>query len=203
MLHIIRRTNTTPHLFPEHEGTLSGWLPPTHGHAAQAMRFDGNKGWIKIYDGDGRVEAGPKGVLEGLTPWQGQWKIMKPHIRTFWSASGRGRSLFPVVRAHSVPTTIAHCANLCLRLNRGLRWNPQDERFIGDEGSKSNAGTFHESAMEESDAATSGCSALRDRRDAVELESRVGPMTAGSSASRLDAGCSSAARPNFLFISCG
>lgn len=98
----------------------------------KAMRFDGNLGWIKLYDGDGRIEVSSKDLTKGFEPWRGQWKIMKPHIRNFLEC----------IRTRSEPATgpavaqaahsIAHCANLCLRLERDLQWNPQQERFIDD-----------------------------------------------------------------------
>ncbi len=98
----------------------------------KGVRFDGDRGWIQLLD-DGRVEAHPPAVLKGLKVPESNWKVMGPHIRDFISAvRTRGRTVSPpevAQRAH----TIVHCANLCLRLGRKLRWDPARERFTGDE----------------------------------------------------------------------
>jgi len=98
----------------------------------KGVRFDGDKGWIQLMD-EGAILADPKPVLAGLDVPNGDWKIMTPHIRNFLECvrSRRQTASYPELahRAH----TIAHCANISLRLRRRLRWAPEEERFAGDD----------------------------------------------------------------------
>ncbi len=98
----------------------------------KAVRFDGEKGFIKLYD-DGRLEAWPAALLKGSDPNQGDYKILRPHLRNFIeSVQARQQPVSGVevsLRSH----TMVHCANICLRLGRKVRWEPETERFTGDE----------------------------------------------------------------------
>jgi predicted dehydrogenase len=129
--------NNTPYFYNVRaryaDGTLLIMDP-----APKGVRFDGEEGSIHISDA-GEVTAQPASVLAGLAAREklpapnGHWNIMAPHIRNFLDAI-RSRQLtvsHPEVaqRAH----TIIHCANLCLRLGRRLRWDAAAERFAGDE----------------------------------------------------------------------
>jgi hypothetical protein len=98
----------------------------------KTVRFEGDDGWIHITD-VGEITAGPKSVLEDLHVPMVHWSYMKGHIRNFLDCI-RSRKLtdsHPEIahRAH----TIAHCANISLRLGRKLHWNPDTERFVDDE----------------------------------------------------------------------
>jgi predicted dehydrogenase len=97
----------------------------------KGVRFEGSDGWIHITDA-GEITAGPASVLEGLTVPQVSWTHMADHIRNFLNCI-RSRKLtasHPEI-AHRVHT-IAHCANISLRLGRKVQWNPRTERFVGD-----------------------------------------------------------------------
>lgn len=99
---------------------------------AKTVRFDGDEGWIHITD-VGEITAEPRSVLEGLTVPRVHWSYMAGHIRNFLNCI-RSRKLtvsHPEIahRAH----TMAHCANISLRLGRKVRWNPETERFVDDE----------------------------------------------------------------------
>jgi hypothetical protein len=58
---------------------------------------------------------------------------MAGHVRNFLDCvkSRKLAASHPKIahRAH----TIAHCANICLRLGRKVRWDPEAERFVGDD----------------------------------------------------------------------
>lgn len=97
----------------------------------KGLMFIGDEGWIFLSDSGG-IEARPQSVLAGLTPPDANYIIQAPHIRDFLTCM---RSRKPPVsnpehahRAH----TIAHCANICLRLGRQVRWNPAAESFVDD-----------------------------------------------------------------------
>jgi predicted dehydrogenase len=98
----------------------------------KAVRFDGDKGWIQIFD-EGAIAMDPPSIAAGLKVPDGNWKIMRPHIRNFLECV-RSRALpvsHPEVaqRAH----TVAHLAGLSLRLGRRLRWDPATETVPGDD----------------------------------------------------------------------
>jgi len=99
---------------------------------SKGVRFDGDDGWIHITD-EGEITAGPESVLKGLQVPRVHWSYMTEHIRNFLDCirSRKQTASYPETaqRAH----TIAHCANICLRLGRTVRWNPQTERFLDDE----------------------------------------------------------------------
>jgi predicted dehydrogenase len=98
----------------------------------KGVRFDGYDGYIQLFD-EGQVEAEPRSVLAGLTPPEGHWKIMQPHIRNFIDCVRSRKEPVSGPETSQRAHTIAHCANICLRLGRRLRWDPVRERFEGDE----------------------------------------------------------------------
>jgi len=60
------------------------------------------------------------------------WAFMQGHVRNFLDCvKTRRRAASHPELAHRAHT-IAHCANLCLRLGRKLQWNPQAECFVDD-----------------------------------------------------------------------
>lgn len=99
----------------------------------KAVRFEGEEGWIRV-DDLGGITAEPRSILRARRTVAGiGYTYMAGHIRNFLDCV-RTRQLpasHPEIahRAH----TIAHCANLCLRLGRTLRWDPQRERFLNDD----------------------------------------------------------------------
>ena len=96
-------------------------------------RFEGDEGWIELIDDTGAVHASPESILAGREVPPYDWSRLKGHIRDFLSCirSRRPTASRPELaqRAH----TIAHAANLCLRLGRKLRWDPGAERFVDDD----------------------------------------------------------------------
>lgn len=98
----------------------------------KGVRFDGDKGWIQLLD-EGAMAADPPSLLQGSQGLEGTYKVMAPHLRNFIdSVRARRQPASPpevAQRAH----TIVHCASLCLRLGRKLRWDPECELFIGDD----------------------------------------------------------------------
>jgi predicted dehydrogenase len=100
--------------------------------APKGVRFDGDVGWIELSD-FGEVTCFPASIMSGVKIPRSDWKVMKPHIRNFLDCT-KSRKLpvsHPEIahRAH----TIIHCAGICLRLGRKVRWNPEAERFVGDD----------------------------------------------------------------------
>ena len=79
------------------------------------------------------MQAKPDSVLQGLEPPDAHYLIQEPHMRNFLDCM-RSRKL---PRSHAEIAhrahTIVHCANICLRLGRPLRWDAGNERFLGDD----------------------------------------------------------------------
>ncbi len=99
---------------------------------AKAVRFEGDDGWIHITD-EGEITARPESVLKGLEPPVVHWSYMAGHIRNFLECiRSRKLTASPPEIAHRAHT-VAHCANICLRLGRRVRWNPEAERFVDDD----------------------------------------------------------------------
>jgi predicted dehydrogenase len=98
----------------------------------KGVRFDGDEGWVKISDA-GEITAEPKSILRTKAAPRVDWSNMNDHVRNFLDCirSRRLTASHPELaqRAH----TAAHCANLCLRLGRKLRWDPARERFVNDD----------------------------------------------------------------------
>ena len=97
----------------------------------KGVRFDGDEGWIHISD-VGAITAEPASILRRGRP-EVSWKQMGGHVRNFIDCirTRRPTASNPELaqRAH----TMAHCANICLRLGRKVHWNPQTERFVNDD----------------------------------------------------------------------
>jgi hypothetical protein len=101
-------------------------------NGAKGVRFDGDAGWIHLTDG-GEITAEPESILRERSVPRVSWAFMGGHVRDFLNCI-KSRKL---TRAHPEIAhrshTIAHCANICLRLGRKVRWNPETERFVDDD----------------------------------------------------------------------
>ena len=104
----------------------------------KGIKFDGDEGSLHLSD-DGQVTAEPKSILNGLPRMEqlpapkGHWNILAPHIRDFLDCIRTRKLTVSHPEASHRSHTIVHCANICLRLKRPVRWDPVAERFIGDE----------------------------------------------------------------------
>lgn len=104
----------------------------------KGVRFDGDAGWIHLFDDGKAVECDPPGVLAGLQkPPDSDYKITRPHIRNFLECVRSRKQLISHVESAQRFHTIVHCANLCLRLGRKLRWDREAELFVGDDQANS------------------------------------------------------------------
>ena len=72
-------------------------------------------------------------VTRGFERQRVQWKLMKPHIRNFLDCVRSRQETVTGPEVAQASHNIAHVANLCLRLERPLRWNPESESFTGDD----------------------------------------------------------------------
>lgn len=103
-----------------------------HANDPYVCRFEGDEGWASITD-NGTVDAEPKSLLKLRSFETQDYQVMAGHHRN-WLDCVRTRQtpIAPPEVAHR-STTICHAGNICIRLARGLRWDPEAEQFIDDE----------------------------------------------------------------------
>ncbi|MCC6698262.1 MAG: Gfo/Idh/MocA family oxidoreductase [Candidatus Hydrogenedentes bacterium] len=103
-----------------------------HDHDPRAVRFEGAEGWVCV-DDFGNVTADPKSILETGTIVQEDYAHWNPHHRNFLDCvKSREQTIAPPEIAHR-SSTICHIGNICLRLGRPVRWNPEREQFENDD----------------------------------------------------------------------
>ena len=100
-----------------------------------SLRFEGTEGWIGNRGWRGKLEAEPASVLNSV--------IGPNEIHLYTCAAGEQRNFLDCVKSRKecyFPPeigqrcfTIAHIGNISMLLGRKLRWDPDKERFIGDE----------------------------------------------------------------------
>ena len=100
-----------------------------------SIKFIGTEGWVGNRGWRAKVEASSPEILNS--------KIGPEEIHLYTNIEGehddflkcvksRKDPYFPVDIGHRV-STVCHMANICLRLGRKLKWDPQKERFENDD----------------------------------------------------------------------
>lgn len=100
-----------------------------------SLRFEGSEGWIGNRGWRAPLHAEPKSILDSV--------IGPNEIHLYTCPAGEQRNFLDCVKSRKdcyFPPeigqrcfTIAHIGNISMLLGRKLRWDPQNERFIGDE----------------------------------------------------------------------
>jgi len=100
--------------------------------ASIGVKFVGEEGWVSAND-MGEVEASPESILKARKDRRRvDYTQLAGHHRNFLDCvKTRAQTIAPPEIAHR-STTTCHVANICLRLGRAMRWNPETERFIDD-----------------------------------------------------------------------
>lgn len=96
----------------------------------KGVRFDGDQGWIRV-DDFGNIT--PKSMLKELSVSGVGYTYMAGHVRNFIDCVRSRRQPVSGPEISQRSHTIAHCANLSLRLGRKLQWDPERERFANDD----------------------------------------------------------------------
>jgi predicted dehydrogenase len=100
-----------------------------------SLRFEGNQGWIGNTGWRGRLQAEPTSVLDSV--------IGPEEIHLYTCPEGEQRNFLDCVKSrkpcyypaevgHRV-FTISHIGNIAMMLGKKLRWDPDAERFIGND----------------------------------------------------------------------
>jgi predicted dehydrogenase len=101
------------------------------GRGPRGNKFVGTEGWVSV-DDTGKVTASSDAIMRKLNAAQRGYEYMEGHHRDFLDCvRTRARTIASPEVAHR-STTTCHIANICLRLGRKLRWDPQAERFVND-----------------------------------------------------------------------
>lgn len=97
----------------------------------KAITFKGDQGWIKIDDW-GIIDANPRSLLQYTVPGF-SYRHMSDHVANFLNCIKSRKQPASPIEVVQKTHTIAHAANLSIRLGRTLTWNTIKKQFIGDE----------------------------------------------------------------------
>ncbi len=93
------------------------------------VKFVGSEGWIYV-DDDGNIKAEPESLLAGKKFGKGY--PATNHVRNFLDCvKARHTPIAPAEEAHR-SNTACQVANLCVQLDRPLKWKPELEQFDND-----------------------------------------------------------------------
>ena len=94
------------------------------------VRFEGEEGWVETGD-SGEIDAEPKSLL-GNRLFEGGYPPDN-HVRAFLDCMRtREQTISNAETAHR-GISACHVANICKRLGRPVRWDPDNEVCVGDE----------------------------------------------------------------------
>ena len=95
-------------------------------------RFEGTEGWI--YVNRGKLEAEPKSLLTS---------VIGPDEKHLYESRDHKQNFLDCIKSRKDPicnaeighrsSTVCHLGNIAMLLDRPLKWDPQVERFIGDD----------------------------------------------------------------------
>jgi myo-inositol 2-dehydrogenase / D-chiro-inositol 1-dehydrogenase len=100
------------------------------------VRFEGEEGWIQAERLEGakqKIEAEPASVL--APPSGPNWRklpLMSDKRDFIDAVRTRGQTLEDAEVGHRT-TTLSHLGHIAIRLGKKLRWDPDRERFVGNE----------------------------------------------------------------------
>ncbi|MCX8156066.1 MAG: Gfo/Idh/MocA family oxidoreductase [Verrucomicrobiae bacterium] len=107
-----------------------------HFHGSCGMRFDGPEGWVAAGDGYPRPDVSKPSLLADFKKIVGDYmaRTGRPmnHVRDFLNCVKSRRQ--PVANAEVMhrSMTVVHAANVCMWLQRDVRFDPEKEVFLND-----------------------------------------------------------------------
>jgi len=113
-------------------GTLLKLIGERHTMEDLGAIFHGEKGNIEILRGHAR--ANPPELLKDAPPdTPGGPKESIPHIADFLECVRTRQKPAADAETGHRATTVCHLINICRKLGRKLKWDPQAEKFVGDD----------------------------------------------------------------------
>ncbi|MHC4741512.1 MAG: Gfo/Idh/MocA family protein [Planctomycetota bacterium] len=99
---------------------------------AHGVRFEGDKGWVFV--NRQRLQAEPASLLkEQIAPGERHLPVSTNHLQDFLDAvRSRQEPISPIGSAVR-SDTVCHLSYIAAQLGRKLKWDPEAERFIGDD----------------------------------------------------------------------
>lgn len=115
---------------------VTGVMYQRGAFADRYLRFIGDEGWIQVDDETDVVTAEPKSILSRRTAGGAGWGDASDHVRNLLNCiRSRTPTLCTPETAHRA-ITICQAWNICLRLGKSLKWNPEKERFDLEEANR-------------------------------------------------------------------
>lgn len=100
----------------------------------RGVKFIGDKGWVFIHVHGGQLEAEPSSLLkEIIGPDEIHLGRSPGHHRDFLNNVRSRGECFAAPEIGHRSATMCHMANIAMRLDRPLRWDPDKEQFIKDD----------------------------------------------------------------------
>ena len=115
-----------------------------------SIKFIGSDGWVGNTGWRGPVAASSKEILNAVIGANEIHLYTNPageHDDFLKCVRSRKDPYFPVEIGHRV-ATVCHLANIAIRLNRKLKWDPKAERFENDPGANAPAHPHHAQPVE-------------------------------------------------------
>jgi predicted dehydrogenase len=106
-------------------------------HGACGVRYEGSEGWVSVADGYERPEVSSPALLEDfakiVADYSARTDRPMSHVRHFFDCvkSRRPTVANADVMHHSMTTV--HAANICMWLQRDLKFDPRQQSFVDDE----------------------------------------------------------------------
>jgi predicted dehydrogenase len=118
--------------FEVHYRYANGVELTCHSNGKNGIKFTGEDGWIFVNRGG--IEASDPAILEiELGPNDVRlYKSDNHHLNWLDCIATRERCICGVEIGHR-SVTVCHLGNIAMRLGRPLEWDPETEKFVGDE----------------------------------------------------------------------
>jgi len=101
------------------------------------VRFEGTDGWTSVADGYARPDVSDARMLADFRRVVNDYaaRTGRPfnHLRDFLSCVKSRRATVANPEATHRSMTTNHVINICLALGRDVKWDPEAERFVGDD----------------------------------------------------------------------
>ncbi len=95
------------------------------------IRLEGEEGWIESTGWNKKPEASNMKIFD-LTGKKISLPTADDEFIDFLTSIKAGRKAIYTAESGHRTSTLLHCGNIALKLNRKLQWNPQNESFIND-----------------------------------------------------------------------
>jgi predicted dehydrogenase len=102
------------------------------GRGPRGNKFVGDEGWVSV-DDTGKITASSDAIMQKVKMSQRGYEYMMGHHRDFLDCVKTRRLPISNAEVSHRSVTTCHAGNICLRLGRKLRWDPEKECFLHDD----------------------------------------------------------------------